>query len=61
MSNEIDANCRATINRQLDDFTDKNCLHCYAAMRPDGTLHLDGHFCAAHLLQILMIAGAILL
>ena len=46
---------RQQINDRLEEFTDKNCLNCYASIRDCGRVHLDDRFKIDHLKQIMKI------
>jgi hypothetical protein len=35
---------REEINRYLEEYTDKNCMNCYAKITKEGLIHLDDKF-----------------
>jgi iron uptake system EfeUOB component EfeO/EfeM len=43
------------VNKLLDEYTDKNCLNCYARITDQGRVHLDHHFKINHLKDIMTI------
>ena len=43
------------VNKLLDEYTDKNCLNCYARITNRGRVHLDDHFEIKHLKDIMKI------
>jgi iron uptake system EfeUOB component EfeO/EfeM len=43
------------VNKLLDEYTDKNCLNCYARITDQGRVHLDHHFKIKHLKDIMTI------
>jgi len=47
------------VNKLLDEYTDKNCLNCYARVTAQGRVHLDDQFEIKHLKDIMNIIDQI--
>ncbi len=44
---------REEINKKLSEYTEKNCMHCYAQVTERGRIHLDDRFEMKHLKDIM--------